>query len=381
MICWVVLLQVRLCMAMPAHLGPLLNSRHRASCAAPGGPVAAPSVPQQAQQPEVRRVTIAFYANGIFTVDDGGPGPGADGVGGGLWLGGGLQTADFHSWGWGQRAAAFRSRSSLSRHALQMNAGMQFAAMRGFVCAGFEATSCVMHSEAAAGSTQSAGSWCRPGARTCRQPLPDSAVAAAAVPAAAGEPRDVRDPANAPFMQAIMEGRCPPELDPGSPDIAVGADWEREEGWLFGWLVGWVGACLLAFVCVPLEWLFALWLAFLSALRGWCGGGAPSRCSAMPLGAETVLGGECCVLVRPQAHLLHSAGAEAHHGTPPHPHPLFHTPQTPQEERFSLSVIHSSQPWPPAAGRQPGAQGRGVQGARQAQGGGLCRHRAAAGGR
>jgi len=30
----------------------------------------------------------------------------------------------------------------------------------------------------------------------------------------AGEPRDMRDPANAPFMNSIARGECPRELEP-----------------------------------------------------------------------------------------------------------------------------------------------------------------------
>lgn len=37
-----------------------------------------------------------------------------------------------------------------------------------------------------------------------------------------GEPRDMRDPANLGFMEAIMRGQLPPELDPGDPNVQVG---------------------------------------------------------------------------------------------------------------------------------------------------------------
>ena len=30
------------------------------------------------------------------------------------------------------------------------------------------------------------------------------------------------DPANRPFMEAIMRGQLPPELDPGDPRVQVG---------------------------------------------------------------------------------------------------------------------------------------------------------------
>jgi hypothetical protein len=37
----------------------------------------------------------------------------------------------------------------------------------------------------------------------------------------AGGARLVHDPANLAFMEAIMQGRCPAELDPGHPDVTV----------------------------------------------------------------------------------------------------------------------------------------------------------------
>jgi hypothetical protein len=37
-----------------------------------------------------------------------------------------------------------------------------------------------------------------------------------------GEPRSMNDPANLPFMEAIMRGQMPAELDPGDPNIQVG---------------------------------------------------------------------------------------------------------------------------------------------------------------
>lgn len=39
-----------------------------------------------------------------------------------------------------------------------------------------------------------------------------------------GEPRSMNDPANLPFMEAIMRGQLPPELDPGDPNVQVGVD-------------------------------------------------------------------------------------------------------------------------------------------------------------
>lgn len=36
-----------------------------------------------------------------------------------------------------------------------------------------------------------------------------------------GEPRSMNDPANLPFMEAIMRGQLPPELDPGDPNVQV----------------------------------------------------------------------------------------------------------------------------------------------------------------
>lgn len=47
-----------------------------------------------------------------------------------------------------------------------------------------------------------------------------------------GEPRAVSDPANLPFMEAIMAGRCPPELDPGDPAATVHVNLlRRDEDW------------------------------------------------------------------------------------------------------------------------------------------------------
>lgn len=36
-----------------------------------------------------------------------------------------------------------------------------------------------------------------------------------------GEPRSMTDPANMPFMQSIMRGECPAELDPGTSDVPI----------------------------------------------------------------------------------------------------------------------------------------------------------------
>lgn len=44
-----------------------------------------------------------------------------------------------------------------------------------------------------------------------------------------GEPRRMDDPANAPFMQAIMRGQCPPELDPGDPSIQINVNLVRRD--------------------------------------------------------------------------------------------------------------------------------------------------------
>ena len=52
----------------------------------------------------------------------------------------------------------------------------------------------------------------------------------------------MNDPANLPFMQAIMRGQLPPELDPGDPNVQVGSSQGRGLGpgpcvWCAGALV------------------------------------------------------------------------------------------------------------------------------------------------
>ncbi|KAL4458526.1 hypothetical protein ABPG75_013391 [Micractinium tetrahymenae] len=44
-----------------------------------------------------------------------------------------------------------------------------------------------------------------------------------------GEPRHMNDPANLPFMEAIMRGQLPPELDPGDPNIQVNVNLLRKD--------------------------------------------------------------------------------------------------------------------------------------------------------
>jgi UBX domain-containing protein 1 len=44
-----------------------------------------------------------------------------------------------------------------------------------------------------------------------------------------GEPRSMNDPANLPFMEAIMRGQLPPELDPGDPSVQVNVNLLRSE--------------------------------------------------------------------------------------------------------------------------------------------------------
>ena len=46
---------------------------------------------------------------------------------------------------------------------------------------------------------------------------------------AAGEPRDIADPANRPFMESITKGECPAELDPGSRSQQVSVNLVRSE--------------------------------------------------------------------------------------------------------------------------------------------------------
>jgi UBX domain-containing protein 1 len=42
-----------------------------------------------------------------------------------------------------------------------------------------------------------------------------------------GEPRRIDDPANLEFMNAISRGQCPPELDPGDPDVHIAVNLVR----------------------------------------------------------------------------------------------------------------------------------------------------------
>ena len=46
---------------------------------------------------------------------------------------------------------------------------------------------------------------------------------------AAGEPRNIADPANRPFMESITKGECPAELDPGSRSQQVSVNLVRSE--------------------------------------------------------------------------------------------------------------------------------------------------------
>ena len=45
----------------------------------------------------------------------------------------------------------------------------------------------------------------------------------------AGEPRNISDPANRPFMESITKGECPAELEPGSRDQQVSVNLVRSE--------------------------------------------------------------------------------------------------------------------------------------------------------
>ena len=49
------------------------------------------------------------------------------------------------------------------------------------------------------------------------------------VPTLAGEPRNIADPANRPFMESISKGECPAELDPGSRTQQVSVNLVRSE--------------------------------------------------------------------------------------------------------------------------------------------------------
>lgn len=53
-----------------------------------------------------------------------------------------------------------------------------------------------------------------------------------------GEPRSMNDPANLPFMEAIMRGQLPPELDPGDPSVQV-----RGDGAISGGRMEWCTSC------------------------------------------------------------------------------------------------------------------------------------------
>ena len=45
----------------------------------------------------------------------------------------------------------------------------------------------------------------------------------------AGEPRNITDPANRPFMESITKGECPAELDPGNRSQQVSVNLVRSE--------------------------------------------------------------------------------------------------------------------------------------------------------
>ena len=49
------------------------------------------------------------------------------------------------------------------------------------------------------------------------------------VSVAVGEPRNIADPANRPFMESITKGECPAELDPGSRSQQVSVNLVRSE--------------------------------------------------------------------------------------------------------------------------------------------------------
>ena len=51
----------------------------------------------------------------------------------------------------------------------------------------------------------------------------------ACAPVAVGEPRNIADPANRPFMESITKGECPAELDPGSRSQQVSVNLVRSE--------------------------------------------------------------------------------------------------------------------------------------------------------
>lgn len=44
-----------------------------------------------------------------------------------------------------------------------------------------------------------------------------------------GEPRNIADPANRPFMESITRGECPTELDPGNRSQPVSVNLVRSE--------------------------------------------------------------------------------------------------------------------------------------------------------
>ncbi len=48
-----------------------------------------------------------------------------------------------------------------------------------------------------------------------------------AVARRAGEPREIADPANRPFMESIGRGECPQELEPPSRDLPVSVNLVR----------------------------------------------------------------------------------------------------------------------------------------------------------
>ena len=54
-------------------------------------------------------------------------------------------------------------------------------------------------------------------------------VCSECVSVAAGEPRNIADPANRPFMESITKGECPAELDPGRRSQQVSVNLVRSE--------------------------------------------------------------------------------------------------------------------------------------------------------
>jgi SEP domain len=119
--------------------------------------------------------TITFYANGVFTVDDGDCTPDAC-----------LCTCDAID------------------VILQLQPFLLFLACQGSNC------------KLCAGSTTS--KYRRVHAR-CQFAGGRVTLSSNGHHLVAGEPRDMRAPANAPFMNSISRGECPRELEPGDGDI------------------------------------------------------------------------------------------------------------------------------------------------------------------